>query len=65
MISESNPLERAYELARSGIYADMQSIIRRLKAEGFDQVEAHLAGRGIRAELRNLLLAARADPAAR
>lgn len=47
-------LERAYELARSGTTTDLQVISRQLKAEGFESVDAHLAGPSLRAELRKI-----------
>jgi hypothetical protein len=44
----TNPMERAYELARSGRFSSMADLIRALRAEQFDQVEAHIGGRGTR-----------------
>jgi hypothetical protein len=52
-------LERAFELARSGTCSSLQDIRRRLKGEGFDQVEAHLAGPAIGKQLRRLCEEAR------
>lgn len=46
-------IERAYQLARcSSTLADVRSA---LKREGYLQVEAHLSGRKIRADLEKLL----------
>lgn len=52
-------LERAFDLARSGGYSSLQDIRRQLKSEGFDQVEAHLAGPAIGKQLRRLCEEAR------
>ena len=54
-----NPMERAYELARSGRFSSMTDLIRALKSEGFDQVEAHIGGRGTRKEFLALMTTAR------
>jgi hypothetical protein len=44
---------RAYELAaESRSVAEIQA---KLKSEGFDQVDAHLAGRKIKSELRTII----------
>jgi hypothetical protein len=51
-------LERAYELARSGECSTLQMIKRRLKAEGFIAIDAHLYGRTLQDELRRLCHAA-------
>jgi hypothetical protein len=56
-------LERAFELARSGDCSSLQDIRRRLKSEGFDQVEAHLAGPAIGKQLRRLCEEARTTSA--
>jgi len=52
-------LERAFALARSGSCASVNDIRLRLKAERFDQVDAHLAGPAIARQLRELCLEAR------
>jgi hypothetical protein len=46
-------LERAFELARSGIYKDVDGLIRRLKSEGYPgkQVE----GKSLRMQLALLI----------
>jgi hypothetical protein len=54
-----NPIERAFELARSGRCRNMQDLIRVLTAEGFEMVDAHVRGLGTRKELINLMHAAR------
>lgn len=56
-------LERAFELARSGECATVDEIRQRLKAERFDQVEAHLAGHSINKQLRALCETAQRDAA--
>ena len=45
-------IERAFELARSGSCRTIEEIVRRLKQEQMDQVDAHLGGSSIRKELR-------------
>ncbi len=45
-------LERAYELASSGECATLQMIKRRLKAEGFISIDAHLYGHTLQDDLR-------------
>ena len=52
-------LERAFDLARSGECATVNDIRMRLKAERFDQVDAHLAGPAIARQLRSLCEKAR------
>lgn len=47
-------LERAFALARSGSCANVHEIRTRLRAERFDQVDAHLAGPAIARQLRAL-----------
>lgn len=49
-------IERAFALARSGTCATVSDIRRQLRAERFDQVEAHLAGPAINRQLRQLCL---------
>jgi hypothetical protein len=55
----SNPIQRAYELARSGRFAYIAQIKAQLKREHYDGVEAHLSGRGFQLELRREMAAAR------
>jgi hypothetical protein len=45
-------IERAFELARSGSCRTIEEIVRRLKQEHMDKVDAHLGGASIRKELR-------------
>ena len=52
-------LERAFALARSGSCANVHEIRARLRAERFDQVDAHLAGPAIARQLRELCIDAR------
>lgn len=60
MSHRPSTVERAYELARSGKCLKIEDLVRQLKAEGFEAVEAHMSGSSIRAELRQLCKAARA-----
>jgi hypothetical protein len=53
-------LERAFALARSGTCASVNDIRIRLKAERYDNVDAHLAGHSIARQLR--MLCAEAAP---
>ena len=52
-MSANSAVERAFEVA--GSCATLEDIRRTLRAEGFAQVDAHLAGRMIRAQLSLLL----------
>ena len=56
-------LERAYVLARSGFCASLKDIEKKLRAEGYVQIEAHLSGPTLRRDLRNLCAAAFPLPA--
>ncbi len=62
----TNPttLERAFVLARSGTCANLNEIRQKLRAERFDQVDAHLAGPSLGRQLRALCAEARSAPAA-
>lgn len=51
-MSAPSAVERAYELARSGEFAQLSEIKERLKAEGCRAVDAQLAGRAIQGHLR-------------
>lgn len=55
----SNPMERAFQMARSGSCANVQEIRDRLRKEGFSGVESHLSGIGVRRQLRALIKASR------
>jgi hypothetical protein len=59
MQAGTNPMERAYELARSGRYSKIDDLMRTLSAEGFDHVHGHLMGRGTRAHLLKLMAEAK------
>ena len=52
-------IERAFALARSGSCANVNEIRARLRAERYDQVDAHLAGPAIARQLRELCVEAR------
>ena len=52
-------LERAFDLARSGSYATVNDIRMQLRAERYDQVDAHLSGPSIARQLRQLCVEAR------
>lgn len=54
-----NTVERAFILARSGDCVSVNDIRQRLRAERFDQVDAHLAGPSLSRQLRNLCEEAR------
>lgn len=54
-------LERAFELAKAGDCASIDDIRRRLKAEQYSQVDAHLAGATVRRQLLDLCREARSD----
>jgi hypothetical protein len=53
-------VERAYELARSGSCRTIEDIRRRLTAERYDSVQAHLSGASIKRDLIALCKAAAA-----
>lgn len=59
-----NLLERAFVLARTGEYATVNDLKRALRAERFEQVDAHLAAPSLARQLRSLCVGARADRAA-
>lgn len=61
MTSPATTLERAFTLARSGDCLNVNDIRLRLRAERFDQVEAHLAGPSIGRQLRALCDEARGE----
>lgn len=52
-----NIIERAYELAPAS--NSLEDVKKRLSQEGYTQVDAHLGGPKIRADLRKLMVAAR------
>ena len=53
-----SPLERAFELARSGSCASMTDIRRKLRSEGYSVVQ--ITGKTISKQMRELISAARA-----
>jgi len=53
-------LERAFELARTGEYDNLNDLRAKLKAEHHDQVDAHLAGPSIKRQLMRLCEESRA-----
>jgi len=55
-------IERAFELARAGDCATIDDIRKRLKAERYSQVDAHLAGTSVRRQLLDLCREARGEP---
>jgi dienelactone hydrolase len=56
-------IERAFDLARSGLYNDVSDVARQLKAEGYEAVTVRLAGPSLRKQLRELCRAPRTDMA--
>jgi len=58
---ELNILERAFELAKTGDCASIDDIRRRLKAEQYSHVDAHLAGATVRRQLLGLVKEARGE----
>jgi hypothetical protein len=58
---EPSIIERAFELARSGDYATIDDIRKRLKSERYSQVDAHLAGTSVRRQLLDLCREARGE----
>lgn len=63
-MTPSSTIERAFALARSGTCANLHEIRLKLRAERYDQVDAHLAGSAISRQLRELCLEARETGAA-
>jgi hypothetical protein len=49
-----NPIERAFNLARSGACGNMSELEQRLKREGYTSVLDHLKGPSIRRQLQEL-----------
>ena len=60
-MTTTTTIERAFALARTGECINVAEIRKRLRAEGFDQVDAHLAGPAIARQLRDLCNDARDD----
>ena len=57
--------ERAAELARSGRFDRIEQLRNRLRAERYEQVDAHLSGALTRRQLRADMAAARKNGASR
>jgi hypothetical protein len=54
-VKKRNTLERAFELARSGECRIVGAVVSRLKAEGYTDIQHHLAaGRDLRDQLAKL-----------
>ena len=47
-------IERAYQLGRSGAYANPQAIVRQLKAEQYEAVDSHFDSPSLRRTLRTI-----------
>jgi len=47
-------LERAFELARSGDHASLETLRRQLVAEGYHDARAQVSGRSLRVQLMRL-----------
>ena len=54
-------LERAFALARTGEFATVSEIRRRLREERFELVDAHLSGPALARQLRSICEDARAE----
>jgi hypothetical protein len=54
-MSEKNIIERAFELARQGDCASLLEIRQTLARERYTSVDAHMAGLGIRSQLKALI----------
>lgn len=63
-MTDQNTVERAFELARSGRTRSIDDLIRSLNKEGHGGAALHLAGTGIRKQLRNEIKAAALKPIA-
>jgi hypothetical protein len=59
----TNLIERAYQLARTGDFAKVEHIERKLTREGYTAVADHLSGRMLRRELNDMMRAARREKA--
>lgn len=49
-------IERAFQLARSGEFGTISDVGKRLRQEGYERVDLHLAGGSLRAQLRQMLV---------
>ena len=50
-MTQTTTIERALQLAREGRCRSVEDIRRKLKAEGFDMVDSHLAGGTLKRQL--------------
>lgn len=50
-MTTASPIDRAYDLARSGHYRSVSEIVRRMPADDRPAIEAHLAQPGARRDL--------------
>ena len=50
-------VERAFELARSGICRNVEDIRKQLRREGYSDIMSHLSGPAIRKQLADLIRA--------
>lgn len=50
-MTQQNPVQRAFELARSGECRSVEDVRRRLKAERFENVDGHISGPTIKRQL--------------
>ena len=57
-MTDSTMLERAFQLARGGEARAIDEVARKLKAEGYSQVDSHLAGPSLRKQLKSAMVAA-------
>lgn len=56
-------IERAFELAQTGECGSIDDIRKRLKAEQYSQVDAHLAGISVRRQLLDICREAKGEAA--
>jgi len=54
-MNELNPIERAFELARSGECKDILDLERRLKRDGYASVSQHLGAPSLRKQLSTMI----------
>jgi hypothetical protein len=69
MSGKPTTIARAFELARTGAIANLEELVRALKGEGYEQVEAHLRcspslNRELRSICRNSWAGAGKEPVA-
>lgn len=58
-MSPITAIERAFQLAESGLYRDVASLTKALSKEGYTSAESHLRGPAIRKQLREKIATAR------